>query len=147
MLLFSQRVRLEDIPNRYDAMIVTRYPDAIRQYASKKGINTWKNDIFKVPTRGPTAPARMELIVHNSNSRVPTNLEKSKGKYRANRHGDKGKDKLGGKSQATELNFDADYVDISITVSSSIEWALAGSPGTFYCNLIVSLSCCQFIQY
>lgn len=119
---------MEDIPKRYDAMITTRYPDALRKFAGKKGINPWKNDIFKLTTKGPTSPARMELIVHSNNPRVPSNLEKSKGKYRANRHGEKGKEKIKTKSDTSELNFDSDYVDISITISSTVEWALAGSP-------------------
>ena len=118
-------VQCEELTKRYDAMIVCRYPDSMRKYAEQCGFTPWRNEIFKANTKGSINPARFKLVVESNNKKSKNNLEKSKGKYKADRHAVKAALE---KEKAEALEKPDDYVDISITISSTEDWAVVGSP-------------------
>ena len=39
----QKRIKSEEISKRYDAIVVSRYPDSLRKYAASQGFTPWKN--------------------------------------------------------------------------------------------------------
>ena len=82
-------MQCEELVKRYDAIVVCRYPDSMRKHVDQCGLTPWKNEIFNTPTRGPANPARFKIVIESNNKKAKNNLERSKGKYKSDRHAEK----------------------------------------------------------
>ncbi len=116
-------IKVEELVNRYDCLVICRYPDSFRKHAESQGYTPWKNEIFNAATKGPTNPARFKIVVESVNKRSKNNMEKSKGKYKADRHKEKTMAEIKKAESATKPD---DYADVTVTLSSTEDWAIVG---------------------
>jgi hypothetical protein len=57
-------VRVDGLRQRFDIMLLCRFPDALRVGADRLGWQQWKTHITKASCAGPSAPAVFKLTVH-----------------------------------------------------------------------------------
>ncbi len=56
-------VKVEQLPHLFDNIIASRYPDNIRVDTKKLGLQPWRTEYLKQPTKGKDSPARWQLTV------------------------------------------------------------------------------------
>ena len=118
-------IQLEDIPLCFDTLVVCRYPDVLRKsdgatdnehlgntkIKRNHGHNTplhWKTHIECEKTNGLSQPALFKLIINNND----TSKNKEINDIYVTSSNDHGEDEL--------------LVDIALTVSSAVDWIIAG---------------------
>lgn len=58
-------IKVEDIPNLFDMLIISRFPDATRMNAKALNLKPWKTLISRASSEGIKQPARFRLQIEN----------------------------------------------------------------------------------
>jgi hypothetical protein len=79
------KLKVEDMPQIYDTIIVSRFPDSLRVSAEKLRLKPWRTDVLSQPTRSAESPAKFLLTVSkNLSNGIRLNPIKKMGDMAAN---------------------------------------------------------------
>eukprot|EP01036_Dinobryon_divergens_P030911 gene30911-40229_t len=122
------RIAVESVPRLFDTVVLSRFPDSLRDRTQRLGIPQWETKILNQITKSASQPARFMLTVKKT---VNETLDRKRKKFvppKVNDDKESSEVKVERVEEEVPVPPDEnDLVDVALTVSSSCDWLVAGS--------------------